>query len=189
MDFLYRHLTKSGVWAVFFLLAITGCKHQEKELATSYLGDNQEALSKPIEVSSVARAYLITEAQQHIAAWPNYTSLKVEIEKIENFTLQNLLDNTEILIQTLEEVKDSIPEKFDVTPVQSRLTVLEMQMKMLQQHVKIPQIDPQILQEDGREIFRSYQNLELQINEVFLKDYAQFDFDIDRQQDSILNSK
>ncbi len=172
---------------VFSLLACNRADQQKS--GASFNEKKIRSLAAKIDLNTVSRAHLITKAQEDLSNWSAFLTLKVEIENLENYSLQEVVDNSPSIIKSISDVQDSVPEKFSTPPILNRLNVLLTKAEMLQQYVGYEQNDSTALQDMGKAIFEAYENLEIQLNETYLQHYSQFDFDMDRRQDSIQQAR
>lgn len=180
------YLLIGTLWA-FSLLA---CNRADQQSDTASFNEKKiQSLSAKIDLKTVSRAHLITKAQEDISNWSAFLTLKVEIENLENYSLQEVIDNSPSIIKSINDVQDSVPEKFNTPPILNRLNVLFTKAEMLQQYLDYEQNDSITLQNMGKSIFEAYENLEIQLNETYLQTYSQFDFDMDRRQDSIQRAR
>lgn len=176
---------------LLFLMALGSChsstdKNQEDPVYNEALS---KSLSRSLNLSHVAKAHLISEAEEDLSNWSQFLTLKVEMEKFEDYSLQDIVDSGSSLLKPIEKVRDSLPEKFKSTSVESRLNVLYTKTKILDQYLKYQQNDTLELQKMGSDVFEAYENLEIQLNETYLKDFSEFDFDMDQRQDSIQEAR
>ena len=177
------------VLCIFLFSGITGCNNStQKERAAqerSFLQKKAQELAQEINLEGVKEVELSSPAERAASDWTNYLNVKSEIEKFDHYSLQNLINNSDNLVQIVGELLDSIPPKFNTTPVKSRLTVLNTKVHILRQETKPQNVDPKELQDSGRAIYQALSNLNIQINEIFLRQLPDFEVDMDRRQDSI----
>ena len=178
-----------AICGAFFLIA---CKEEvtEENEQKTFQQETAEALSKKVSISSNRSVDLITEAQETTANWSAYLSLKNEIESFENSTYQEIINGSNNLVESLVTIKASLPQDFKVTPVYARIKVLITQAQVLRQEVENPRVQPARIDSLVNEIYTSFTNLKIQLNEVYLKtlDDIESEFDDALQPDTLQNS-
>lgn len=172
---------------LFNVLSCNNSKEKEQE-ESSYTEQYAASFSKSLDLSTIPKTELIPEADEALSDWSEFMSVKSEIEKLEDYSLQNLISNAENLTEAIENLQDSIPEQFNKTPIKSRMNVLATKSKILQQYTKQEGLDTTEIQQNGADIYNAFGNLKIQMNEVFLEHLPEFDTDLDRKQDSIQNA-
>lgn len=190
MSFPFNSLFKTVIF-LFLTTAFVNChssdKNQDEEII--YNQRLSKSLSQPLNLQQVSKADLIPQAQKDLSNWSDFLTLQVEIEKLEDYSLRDLMNAESTLLKSVEKIQDSLPEKFETTPIKSRLNVLYIRSKILNQYLQYQKNDTLELQRMGAEIYAAYENLKIQFNEIYLTDFSEFDFDIDRRQDSIQEAR
>ncbi len=186
MSLIYSSLSKTGVLLLLSIILV-GCHSSDKKKDEDIIYNQKlsKSLSKPLNLEQVSRSHLIPQAKEDLSNWSDFLTLQVEMEKFQHYSLRDLMDAESTVLKSVEKVKDSLPEQFKTTPIEARLNVLYTRSKMLNQYLKYQKNDTLELQKMGAGIYEAYENLEIQLNEVYLQDFSDFDFDIDRRQDSL----
>lgn len=188
-----KHLSQSTLFLLLVLLVgLAACKDKNKEKVetTSYIEQNAQAFAKEVDLSRIPKIKLSAKAEEASSDWVEFLNVKLEIEKIENYSLQNLVNNSENLLESVIQLRDSlIPDEFSVIPIESRINVLVTKAEVLHQNTQRYQIDTLEIQEGGKDLYQAFGNLKIQLNEVFLEGLPEFDLDMDRKQDSIRAAK
>lgn len=172
------------------LSGLMACQQsKKKEAPPSFEDENAEILSKPLDLEGAPQTTLSREAKSITSDWVEYLSLKSKIENFEDYTLQDLVENNEDLLNSAEELQDSLPEEFQTRSIKTRITVLVTKAHILHQNSKKEKYEARPLQESGRKIYETFSNLKIQLNEAFLSHSNHFENQFDRIQDSIQRSK
>lgn len=185
---------------IFFISVLLGfslwaCKDQEANTSVAtatFQEKNVQQFSKQVEIPGNKNVNLLPEAQNATVNWMAYLTTKNEIERFDNFTLQEVIDNSNNMLRSITEMKDSIPDQFQKTPIQARLNVLLTKAHLLHDEANKQQPTAENIQELSKELYVAFDNLEIQLNEVFLKSPEDFEFELDeriRKQDSLANLK
>ena len=184
-----RIFPKTLFWLCSVLLLFSCDNSKTKtEKTTSYFEENQTAFSKEIDLQNNITVNLSADAENAVADWQEFISANSEIENLKETSLRNFINNSAIVIDVIAEL-DSIPDKFDTTPINSRINVLMTKSKVFEQDIDRPNLTPEMANQNAVDIYVAFQNLKIQINEVFLRKIEDLDFDIDAHQDSIQKSK
>ncbi len=172
------------------LLFLYSCDNSDTktEKNTSYFEENQAAFSKKIDLKNKPTVELSADAEKTVADWHKFIYANSEIEKIKDASLQNFISNADNIIDVITDL-DSIPKDFNTPPINSRINVLITKAKVLEQDIERPNLTPEMANENASDIYTAFQNLKIQINEVFLRKIEDLNFDIDAHQDSIQKSK
>jgi hypothetical protein len=154
----------------------------------SYQQKNAENFSKEVNLSQNKSVRLLPETEEATNNWMAYITAKNEIERMDRFTLQEVVNNSNNLLRSVQELQDSIPENFDAIPIKARLNVLLTKTYLLEQEAKKKISDAEKVEALSQELYTSFENLKIQLNEVFLKSVEDFEFELDeriRKQDSL----
>lgn len=187
-----RYQTQFFLLLSFILtLSVIACKEksQPSENLPDYLNQNTATLAENIDLKGSVTVEASPEAREAVADWPEFTSANVEIEKIKNSSLQSFINNADNLYDAVQKINDSIPEQFNNQPVQSRVNVLKTKVEVLNQDLDRPDLSPEQVNQNARDIYTAFQNLKIQLNEVFLRQLSDLEFDMDSRQDSIQQSR
>jgi|GEM_PF-3769926 len=186
-------MLKLRIYYLIFLLLLTAfisCKEAEenREPQKDYFENNQRFLSV-INLDNIPTVELNSQASESFSDWREFLSAHSEVEKIKNSTLHNFIGNADNLAEVILQMKDSLPEAHQNRAINSRLNVLETKVKVMQQNLERPQRSAELIEKDAEEIYAAFQNLKIQINELFLPQLEDLDFDIDTKQDSIRRAR
>lgn len=172
---------------IIFSIGIISCKDKSEkpEPAPSYLDQNAAELSKNIDLQGVISVENTKQSENALSNWSEFTSANSEIEKIKSSSLRGFIDNSSSLYDAVEKIHDSIPKPFDNNPIESRMNVLKTKIEVLNQDLDRPDLSPEMVNQHARDIYIAFQNLKIQLNEVFLRQVSDLEFDMDARQDSI----
>ncbi len=171
---------------------VLSCKNQSNPQALpqeTYAEKNAELFSVPLNVTDIDQVELNSQTQNATADWLDFLVVKSEMDKFKSFSIQDLVSHTNHLTDIFSQLNDSIPQKFITKPVESRINVLITQAKTLQQYIAHQGKDTAEIRAYGKSIYTAYQNLKIQLNEIYLSNVPDFEMRIDQVQDSIINAK
>ncbi len=137
-------------------------------------GDNaknikQDSLNLKLNIKPYNTVTLNSKADSLTRDWPMYSSLKNEIERLEDYTLQDLMTNIINIESVVDSLQETIPQQVDTLPVQSRIKILDIKAKFmleLSQKQK-PKFDKII--KIAEEYPLEFNALNIQLNEVFIE--------------------
>lgn len=120
------------------------------------------------------RIKLTSEAKKAVEEWDFYVNLTKKIDSIPSKTLGQLkknLDTFTILYLSSEEADEAevstTPSKVKTNAINARLLAIETQVHILQNQVNLNEPDPIKISKHIGELQNAYQDLNLQLNELF----------------------
>lgn len=170
-----------------FSVIIVSCKNREEtpEPQVSYLDQNSDELLKQINLQGTRTVELSPKTQEVTSEWNEFLSVHSEIEKIKNSNIQNFIQNADNIDEAVTKISDSIPKSLDNNAVKSRLNVLSTKVKVMKQDLDRPNLSKEMVNNDAIAIYGAFQDFKIQLNENFLPQVSELDFDIDARQDSL----
>lgn len=166
-----------------------GDSNNKKKESESYLEKHSAIFAQKLDLNQLSKTKLTPEAKRASDNWIEYLTVKSEIERFGNYTLQDLIANKGNIAKTIERLQDSVIDPFQVIPVEARINVLLTKAKVLNQYAERSKIDAGNIEGLGQDIAQAFYNLNIQLNEVFYKRQRDFQFDMDARQDSVLKAK
>lgn len=150
---------------------LTACNSEEnqEEPATSFTEKYAEALSQKIELDTEKEVKLLPEAREVTTNWSEYLTMQNEIKRFKNASLQEIANNCSTLLSSIQATTASLPKVFQQKAIKARFRVMETKTAMLKQNLSTPSTKPKTIKELTSGIFIAFQNLKIQLNEVFLK--------------------
>lgn len=113
---------------------------------------------------------LDAKTKSTIEQWQKYTELEEVIIEVKKGDFSFFIENSDILIALLKDLKETTPEKINTRAIQARLIALEtIFLKFEDQLMRANATKPELL-EVLKEVLKSFSNLNLQINKKFEKD-------------------
>ena len=192
MRFTKTYLFFAAILLCWGFVACEGKEETTSEENASFHEKNAQKFSQKLEIPKNRNVELLPEAKTATTNWMAYLTTKNEIERLENFTFQEVVDNSNNMLRSITEMQDSIPEKFQETPIKAQLNVLLTKAHLLSQEAKRQQPTAENIQELSKDLYIAFGNLEIQLNEVFHKPLEDFEFELDernKRQDSLAKLK
>lgn len=156
----------------FSLLCLTmySCGKNNQSKNDSLLSNQREdSLKLKLDISNYKAVKLNSKADTLVRKWPMYLDLKNEVNRLENYTLQDVISNISTIEKVVDSLQRTIPVAVDTFPVTSRINVLNTKAKYLlllseKQRPKLKDIKA-IAEEYPLE----FNTLNTQLNEIFIE--------------------
>ncbi len=162
-------ILKISLFFCFFLI-LYSCNNskgsKENDISQS---QREDSLKLKLEIKNYKYVSLSAKADSLTKNWPIYETLKNEVERLEDYTLQDVISNSITLEKTIDSLQKTIPKEVDTFPVTSRINVLKSKARYLlllsdKQRPKLKEI--KIIAEEYPLEFNA---LNIQLNEVFIE--------------------
>lgn len=163
---------------VIFILGITGCNDTSTEPVTTETAVDTSAYNQKITAPK-EQVNLLPEARELTRDWLAYITAESEIENLKNYTVSEVISNSTPIAEIMSSLRETPPERFKVTPVETRLAVLYTKAKVLEQKSRKRNTDPDEIAAIAEEIPVEFNNLKIQLNELFLKTLEEFEDELD----------
>ena len=103
-----------------------------------------------------------------------------EVKELNTTSVNKLIDNSSAIAQLMESLQSSLPDSLESKPIESRLRVLTTKAKILEQQAHLQNIDPEEIKRITKEIPQDFNNLNIQLNELFIESIEDFEAELDR---------
>ncbi len=182
-----NHLMKKLICFIS-LVAIISCKTEQD--AEDSLKNKQDttAFQKKIKIQDPDFA-LEPEARKYALNWVEYITAQNEISKLEDATINEVMNNAPTIAQIMGSLKTSIPDSLKAVPVEARLNVINTKAQLLKQYSGKQKPDAEAIQQTAKELHQEFSNLKLQMNELFLKTIEDFEKELDEIERKELEEK
>lgn len=166
------------IFLVFFALGILSCNDTSSEPATIETAVDTTAYSRKLTPPR-EQVNLLPEARELTGDWLAYITAESEINNFENYSVSDVISNATPIAEIMSSLRETPPERFKVTPVETRLSVLYTKAKILEQKARKRNPDPAEIAAIAEEIPMEFNNLKIQLNEVFQKTLEEFEDELD----------
>lgn len=185
--FMNRFFKYSFIIGCSILMTACNTSQEKQKAPLSFTEKYAEALQQQINLDSLEKVNLLPEAQKNLANWPAFLTLQNEVKRLDEAKLQEVANNCNNLLNSIQEVEKTLPEVFQEKAIQARIRVLKTKTAMLRQNLSTPSTKPQTIESLAKEIYAAFQNLKIQLNEVFLKNLEDIEKELERaiQPDSL----
>ncbi len=161
------------------LMILASCVQDSEKDKPQIKPRETEAFTKEFKIKT-AILPLESSAKKYALTWAPYIVLNNEVQQLETTSVNKLIDNSSAIAQLTESLQSSLPDSLRSTPVQSRLRVLTTKAKVLEQKAHLQSINPEEIKEVAQEILMEFNNLNIQLNELFIETIEDFEAELDR---------
>lgn len=129
----------------------------------------QDSLTIRLEIIDYEKIELNAEADSLTRNWPMYNSLKNEVERLEDYTLQDVISNILSIERVVDSLQETMPKKIDTLPVLSRIKILDTKAKFMLElsNKQSPKLEK--IKKIAEEYPKEFNALNIQLNELFIK--------------------
>lgn len=154
----------------FLIFGLYSCQDNNQSSENNTLQKAREdSLKLKLEISPYKKVELNSKADALIKKWPVYEDFKNEVDRLRNYTIQDVISNMPTIEKTIDSLQKTVPKEVDTFPVNSRIKVLYTKARFLKllsdkQQPRLNQIKA-IIEEYPLE----FNALNIQLNEVFIE--------------------
>jgi hypothetical protein len=128
---------------------------------------------------------LTPEAKTETSKWLAFVTAQSEVKDYRKLGLEYAAENAAATLQIMQKLQETIPEKFRTTPVEARINVLVTLAHVLKQEAENREPDKQKIARNAKKIPVAFDNLKIQLNEVFAQPLEEFQEMLEPETDSI----
>ncbi|WP_373057678.1 hypothetical protein [Zunongwangia sp. H14] len=169
------------------ILILFSCKEKDAETATDDEVDTT-AFGKEIAVTT-QQVQLVPEAREYAGQWIEYITAQNEIQKFQDASLRDVMENASPLAEIMHSLQTSLPHSLRTNAVEARLNVLTTKSRLLQFAASKRDPDPEEIKDISEEIPTEFNNLKIQLNEIFLKSLEDFEKELDVMEEENLEAQ
>ena len=156
------------VMIVCLIVSFASCSDAKKqETRSNDQSTSAEYLFK-LKLDTLQVPKLNKQAKEATEEWIHYTALNTEMQRLEEYTVQDAISNADAISRVVDSLVASIPKKFKTKAVKARVVALDTHSKLLLASSKRQQPDPEVLKELSTKLKIDFNNLILQLNEVYI---------------------
>ncbi|WP_257984730.1 hypothetical protein [Psychroflexus sp. MES1-P1E] len=154
---------------LFFILSSLSCsdKKNEEDSSKGKANINQD-LVKKIELDSIKLIKLSPRSRKITDNWMMYVALNSEIERLETYSIQDIIDNSMTIRSVTDSLSETIPEIFKTNAILARVVTLKTHSELLRENST--RIEPVLseIEKLSAKLKFDFRNLNIQLNEVFI---------------------
>lgn len=168
------------LFLVIIPFILSGCgfennSNDQVETAT----EDTTAFTQPLLLTQ-EQVMLLPEAQEAVSEWLAYLLAESEVRSFAKYSVNDVIANAGPLAEIMQNLRATVPDSLKLEPVQARLAVLFTKAKVLEQLTDKQNPEPEPIAEIAEEIPAEFNNLKIQLNEVFLKSLEDFEEELDQ---------
>lgn len=191
LNFAVQYCFMRRFFSILMLISIFSCKQSEQpQKNAASTGIDTTSVDQKIKMPSQT-IRLLPAASAYTSDWLGFVTAQEEIRNFENYSIKDVTSNAKPIVEIMKSMQESVPDTLKSIPVQARLTVLYTKAKVLEQLAARPEYKSKKIAEVAASIPSEFNNLKIQINELFLKTLEDFDNELDEfeaRADSINNA-
>ncbi len=148
-------------------ISSTSCQTEEK---SSDENDNIKTIyEQKISQDFIKMVALSPEAEAITTDWEAYLAIRTELERTQNMTLGEVLNNAENIVRISDSLQTKLPDTFQVDQIKARLKLIETQAKIQQQLLARRIEDTVAIKQSIYKLLQGFNSLNIQINERFIQ--------------------
>jgi len=182
-------------FSVLLAICLVACGEKSantEDSESTFQEENAKKFSQQVNIPSNRQVKLLPDAEAASTNWMAFITARNEIERMDHFTLQEVVNNSNNFFRSVKQLQDSIPSDFEKTPIKTRLNVLLTKAYLLETEAERQRPNAGKIDTLSFELYSEFNNLKIQLNEAFLKPMEDFDLELDeriRIQDSLAKVK
>lgn len=177
--------------SIFLAVAMISCKNQQEPENTAEVEQDTTAFKAEIKTSGNSVS-LDPEAKEYALHWVEYITAQNEIQDLQQSTVREIMDKSAVISQIMQSLQTSVPDSLQSVPVLARLNVVSTKAQLLDQYSHKREPDAEAVSRTASELYDEFNNLKLQMNEIFRKTLEDFEKELDefeeKERDSLRDS-
>jgi len=151
------------------LLAVLSCvdKTNKTDSKGGKVTTDQD-LGKKIKLDSIKLIKLSPRSRKVTDDWMMYVALNSEIERLEAYSIQDVIDNSMTIRSVTDSLSETIPKVFKTNAILARVVTLKTHSELLRENST--RIEPVLseIEELSAKLKFDFRNLNIQLNEIFI---------------------
>lgn len=159
----------AGLFALGILSLAISCGDPQKEESKSKKEiEEQSQFQKKINLDSIRSVQLTEKAQKETDEWMMYIALNSEVKRFDNYTLLDVVNNSETIEKVVDSLSITVPKQFDTKAINARVVTLKTHANLLKENSD--RIEPKAseIKDLSAKLKIDFNNLKIQLNEVFI---------------------
>ncbi|APG60962.1 hypothetical protein [Christiangramia salexigens] len=161
-----------------FALSLLACKNNNNNEDSSKASIDTVDFKQKVEFSE-KQLKLNDDARKYALTWVEYITAQNEINKLESYTVNEVMNNADAIAQITQSLKNSVPDSLKSVAVEARLNVVNTKAQLLKQYSTKREPVKKDITQTANELHTEFNNLKLQMNEIFLKSLEDFEKELD----------
>ena len=127
-----------------------------------------DALQKKINLDTIRLVELSKEASRATEEWMMYIALNSEIERFDNYTVLDVINNAETFNSVVDSLTETVPKRFETNAVKARLITLKTHSELLNENSSRIEPKTATIEDISAKLKLDFNNLNIQLNEVII---------------------
>lgn len=187
---IYTHIMRYWFF-LFLVLTIISCKNQDNNNDNSQTARDTTAFAAKIKINEKPIA-LEPTAREFALEWVEFIAAQNEVDRLKNVSVEEVMDKSAAISQIMQSLQTSLPDSLKSVPVEARLNVVSTKAQLLDQYSHKRKPDPELISQTTIDLYDEFNNLKLQMNEIFRKTLEDFEKELDefekKERDSLRDS-
>lgn len=165
-------LTLKIIFTGFFIFSVLACKNDSKDNTqkqNTTSTQQSQSLDENLQTDTIAVASLSQKSEEVTREWMTYIALNSEIERLDGYSLQDLVNNSETILKVTDSLQQTVPKELKTNALQARIRTLYTHARLLEENAKRNKPNADGIKELGAKLKRDFNNFNIQINEVFIQ--------------------
>lgn len=172
---------------LMLLFLVYSCRNEQVENVEKKMEqEDAVAFTKKIEFPDFKQINLTPKAKEKTSEWAEFSSAKIEIERMREFTIRDAVQNAENIAKSMQNLEKTLPEELHTKPVLARLSVLASLAGMLEQLTANPLAKANEIETFASKIPPAFENLKIQINEAYREELEDFQAEVEPETKPVL---
>ncbi|WP_127846009.1 hypothetical protein [Psychroflexus aestuariivivens] len=154
---------------IFTILACKSDSSENYNQENTGQSEQSKNLEETLQTDTISVTSLSKASEEVTREWMSYIALNSEIERMDNYSLQDLVNNSETILKVTDSLQQTVPKKINTNALQARIRTLYTHARLLEENAKRNKPNPDQLKELGTKLKLDFNNFNIQINEVFIQ--------------------
>ncbi|MFN2261598.1 MAG: hypothetical protein ABR595_05995 [Psychroflexus sp.] len=154
------------------LVSFFSCKDKSETKDKENIEQTQNKstnLDNELKLDTIQIAELSDEAKNVTKDWMKYIALETEIERFNDYTVQDLVNNAETILKVADSLQQTVPKNLKTNSLEARIRTLYTHARLLEENAKRNKPKAEDIEDLSVKLKRDFNNFNIQINEVFIQ--------------------
>lgn len=155
------------ICGILFCLAFLSCQNDKN--SENNTQEKIDFYENKVQIDTIFIQQLSTPAHEIAMDWNAYVAIQSEMNRMKNFSVSEVLNNTDNIIRISDSLQKNIPDPIQKRTIRSRLKLIETQAKRLKQLFHFRSQDSTKINESIYKMVQGFSSLNIQINEIYIE--------------------
>lgn len=134
------------------------------------------------------KVQLVPAAQEITSRWLAFVTAESEIQNFKGYTVKEVASNSRPISEIMLSLRQTVPDSLNANAVRARINVLYTKAGILEQMAEKRNPHPAEIKTIAEELPEDFNNLKIQINELYLKSLEDFEKELDLKENKAKDS-